>query len=203
MSPAAPVVVRTAAFLAAACVLFSQVASRISGTIRDSSGAVVSGVKIAATDVDRGTTFNTTTNDSGRYSFPNLSVGKYVVSAEMSGFKRSTTDPIVIDVNQAVDVNIAMEVGAVSEQVEVTGAAPLLQADDSQVGGLVENKTINDIPLAARDFMQLALLAPGVVNSTNNSRHQTERASWIGSFSVHGQGAKFNQYLFDGLSGKE
>lgn len=203
MSPAAPVVFRTAAFLAAACVLFSQVASRISGTVRDSSGAVVSGVKIAATDVDRGTTLNTSTNDSGRYSFPNLSVGKYVVSAEMPGFKRSTTDPIVIDVNQAVDVNIAMEVGAVSEQVEVTGAAPLLQADDSQVGGLVENKTINDIPLAARDFMQLALLAPGVVNSTNNSRHQTERASWIGSFSVHGQGAKFNQYLFDGLSGKE
>jgi hypothetical protein len=163
----------------------------------------MSGVKIVATDVDRGTTLNTTTNDAGRYSFPNLTVGKYVVSAEMSGFKRSSTDPIVIDVNQAVDVNIAMEVGAVSEQVEVTGAAPLLQQDDSQVGGLVENKTINDIPLAARDFMQLALLAPGVVDSTNNSRHQTERASWIGSFVVHGISAKYNQYLFDGLSGKE
>src|ERR1700730_15554563 len=128
MSPAAPMLFRITTLLAASCILFSQVASRISGTVRDSSGAVVSGVKIVATDVDRGTALNTTTNDAGRYSFPTLSVGKYVVSAEMSGFKKSSTEPIVIDVNQAVDVNIAMEVGAVSEQVEVVGAAPLLQA---------------------------------------------------------------------------
>src|SRR5580704_2559779 len=101
MSPRLPVVSRTAAFLVAAGVLFSQVASRISGTVRDASGAVVSGVKIVATDVDRGTTLNTTTNDAGRYAFPNLSVGKYVVSAEMAGFKKSSTEPIVIDVNQA------------------------------------------------------------------------------------------------------
>lgn len=195
--------IRMAAGLAAACVLFGQVASRISGTVHDSSGALVSGVKVVVTDVDRGTSQNTMTNEAGRYAFPNLGVGKYVVSAEMSGFKRATTEPITIDVNQAVDVNITMEVGALNEQVEVTGAAPLLQQNDSQVGGLVENKEINDLPLAARDFMQLALLAPGVVDSTQNSRHQTERASWIGSFSVHGQRAQYNQYLFDGLSGKE
>src|SRR6266478_49653 len=194
---------RVWACFAAVCVLTSQVASRISGTVRDPSGAVVSGVGVVATDVDRGTKLNTTTNDSGRYSFPNLGVGKYVISAEMTGFKRSSTEAITLDVNQAVDVNITLEVGAVSEQVEVTGAAPLLQQNDTQVGGLIENKAVNDLPLAARDVMQLALLAPGVVNSTNNSRHQTERASWIGSFSVHGQSAKYNQYLFDGLSGKE
>src|SRR5882724_6702681 len=194
---------RVWACFAAVCILTSQVASRISGTVRGGGGAVVSGVGVVATDVDRGTKLNTTTNDSGRYAFPNLGVGKYVISAEMSGFKRSSTEPITLDVNQAVDVNITLEVGAVSEQVEVTGAAPLLQQNDSQVGGLIEYKALNDLPLAARDVMQLALLVPGVVNSTNNSRHQTERASWIGSFSVHGQSAKYNQYLFDGLSGKE
>src|SRR5438874_904511 len=150
--------------LAVACVSFGQVSSRISGTVRDPSGAVVSGVAVVATDVDRGTKLNTTTNEAGRYAFPNLGVGQYVISAEMSGFKRSSTNPIVIDVNQAVDVNITLEVGAVSEQVEVTGAAPLLQQNDTQVGGLIENKQINDLPLAARDVMQLALLAPGVVN---------------------------------------
>ncbi len=181
-----------AALLAAVGILYSQANSIISGTVRDTSGAVVSGAKIVATDVDRGTTMNTTTNEAGRYAFPNLGVGKYVVSAENKGFKKSSTQPITIDVNQAVEVNIAVEVGAVTEQVEVTAAAPLLQANDSQVGGLVENKEINDLPLAARDFMQLALLAPGVVDSTNNSRHQTERATWIGSFVVHGIPATYD-----------
>ncbi len=197
------VFVFSVALLAAAGSLYGQANSIISGTVRDSSGALVTGAKIVATDVDRGTTVNTSTNEAGRYAFPNLGVGKYVVSAENAGFKKASTQPITIDVNQAVEVNIAMEVGAISEQVEVTAAAPLLQANDTQVGGLVENKEINDIPLAARDFMQLALLAPGVVDSTNNSRHQTERASWIGSFVVHGIPATYNQYLFDGLSGKE
>src|ERR1022692_1387519 len=119
------VFVRTAALLSAASVLFGQANSIISGTVRDSSGALVAGAKIVATDVDRGTMLNTTTNESGRYAFPNLGVGKYVVSAENAGFKKSSTQPITIDVNQAVEVNISMEVGAISEQVEVSAAAPL------------------------------------------------------------------------------
>jgi Carboxypeptidase regulatory-like domain/TonB dependent receptor len=197
------VICRWLAVYLAIGISFAQVASRIGGTVSDNGGAVMAGVKVVVTDTERGTMFETTTNDSGRYSFPNLRVGKYVVSASASGFKTSSTNVINIDVNQSVDVNITMELGTVSEKVEVVGAAPLLQTSDSQVGGLIENKTINELPLAARDFMQLALLAPGVANSTGNSRHQTERATWIGSFSVHGQRAQYNQYLFDGMSGKE
>lgn len=189
--------------LFAATLLFGQVSSRIGGTITDSAGAPIQSVKVIATDAERGTTMETTTNEAGRYSFPNLRVAKYQVSASAPGFKTASTDMINIDVNQSVDINITMELGTITERVEVVGAAPLLQTSDSQVGGLIENKEINDLPLAARDFMQLALLAPGVVNSTGNSRHQTERATWIGSFSVHGQRAQYNQYLFDGLSGKE
>lgn len=96
-----------------------------------------------------------------------------------------------------------MQIGDVSEHVEITAAAPLLQTTDSQVGGVVENRQIVDRPLAARDFMQLPLLAAEVVESRDKSRHQAERGTWQGSFSVHGQSAKYNEYLFDGLSGKE
>src|SRR5690348_13698744 len=195
MSCSHKVISRTTPILLTLGILFAQVASRIGGAVTDSSNAPIAGVKVIATDTEHGTNFETTTNEAGRYSFPNLRVGKYQVTASASGFKTSSTDVITIDVNQSVDVNIKMELGTVNERLDVVGAAPLLQTSDSQVGGLIENKEINDLPLAARDFMKLALLAPGVTNSTGNSRHQTERATWIGSFSVHGQRAQYNQYL--------
>jgi hypothetical protein len=181
----------------------SQVASRISGTVSDATGAAIPGVRVVVTDLDRGTTQTTSTNEVGRYAFPNLGAGKYRVSAEVAGFKKAFTETINVYVNQPVDVDIRMELGALAEQVEVIAAATLLQTSDTQVGGLVENKQIQDLPLAARDFMQLTLLAPGAVESTGNLRHQTERGTWLGSFSVHGNSSKYNQYLFDGMSGKE
>lgn len=182
---------------------YGQVASRIHGVVRDPSQAAIPGVTVTVREVNRGTTLTTITNEVGRYSFPNMTVGEYVVTAEISGFKKASTTKIKLDVNQSVDVDLTMQVGDVSQEVEVTGTAALLQTSDSQVGGLIENKEITDLPLAARDFMQLTLLVAGVVESTGNSRHQTERATWQGSFSVHGQSATFNQYLFDGIPGKE
>ncbi|HUS08140.1 MAG TPA: TonB-dependent receptor [Bryobacteraceae bacterium] len=183
--------------------LSGQSAARISGAVQDSAGAIMPGVKVTITDSDRGVTQTSVTNEAGRYAFPALGVGEYVVSAEAPGFKRAVTDRLRVEVNQSLEINIQMEVGQVTENVEVRGTAPLLQTSDSQVGGLVENRQMVDLPLAARDFMQLPLLSAGVVESRDNSRHQAERATWQGSFSVHGQSAKYNEYLFDGLSGKE
>ena len=127
----------------------------------------------------------------------------YQITAESSGFKTATSEEIRLEVNQTIDFDIPMEVGDVTEQIEVTGVAPLLQTADSQVGGVIENKQIVDFPIQARDFMQLALTVAGVVESTDNNRHQTERATWQGSFSVHGISADYNQYLLDGMSAKE
>ena len=189
--------------LSFAYLAYAQIASRISGTVRDASGAAMPRVKVVVVDRERGTSLTTETNDAGRYSFPNLGVGVYQVSAEMSGFKKATTAEIQLDVNQSMDADIHMEIGDVTQQVEVGAGMPLLQTSDSQVGALIDAKRIQDLPLAARDFMQLALGAPGVVESRGNLRHQTERGTWLGSFSVHGQSSKYNQYLFDGLPGKE
>lgn len=183
--------------------VLAQVASRISGTVRDRSDAVIPGVTVSAEDLERGITRTTQSNESGRYAFPNLSVGEYRIVAELPGFKRATTRPIQIDVNQSVEVDITMEIGEVSESVTVSGGAALLATSDSQVGSLIENKEIVDLPLAARDFMQLPLLAAGVAESAGNRRHQAERATWQGSYSVHGHPATYNQYLFDGIPGKE
>jgi hypothetical protein len=179
------------------------VASRITGLIQDPTGAVIPGVTVTVRDTNRGTTQSTVTNEGGNYNFPNLSSGVYVVSAEATGFKKAASRELRLEVNQTVEFDVRMEVGDLTEQVEVTGSAPLLQTSDSQVGGVIENKQIVDFPIQARDFMQLALTVAGVVESTDNNRHQTERATWQGSFSVHGISADYNQYLFDGMSAKE
>ena len=199
---------RMAAVLVAMAILagvgaYGQVSSRIRGSVRDTSDAVIQDVKVTVTDVNRGAALTTTTNEAGQYSFPNLVVGVYRVSAEAAGFKRSATEDIRLDVNQSAEVDLRLEVGQVTEVVEVNASAVMLQTSDSQVGNLIENKKIVELPLAARDFMQMALLSAGVSESTGNRRHQTERATWIGSFSVHGHNPTYNQYLFDGIPGKE
>ncbi|MGH9629584.1 MAG: TonB-dependent receptor domain-containing protein, partial [Bryobacteraceae bacterium] len=172
-------------------------------TVRDSSDAVMSGVKVTVEDVNRGVATSTVTNETGRYSFPNMVVGTYRVMAEMAGFKRWSSSDFELNVNQSLEIDPRMEVGQVTERVEVVAAAQLLQTADSQVGNLIETKRIVDLPLAARDFMQLTLLSAGVSESNGNRRHQTERGTWIGSFSVHGHNPTYNQYLFDGIPGKE
>ena len=181
----------------------AQVSSRVGGTIRDSSDAPMQGVKVSIADVNRGAPESTTTNDAGRYSFPNIVVGDYQVAAEFAGFKKVTSKVFKVDVNASVDIDIRMEVGQVTETVEVAANAPILQTSDSQVGNLIDNKKIVELPLQARDFMQLSVMAPGVAENNGNKRHQTERATWQGSFSVHGHNPEYNQYLFDGVSGKE
>ena len=197
-------IIRVATFVLSATLGFGQVASRVAGTVRDSSDAVMQGVRVTIEDVERRTTINTTTNDAGRYSFPNMVVGDYRVIAEATGFKKASTSTFKVDVNVSVEVDIRMEVGQIPEAVEVTAAAtPILQTSDSQVGSLIENKKIVELPLTARDFMQLSVMSAGVTESDGNRRHQTERATWQGSFSVHGHDPTYNQYLFDGVGGKE
>jgi hypothetical protein len=183
--------------------LWAQAGSRVSGIVFDNTDAAIPGATVTLTEVRTRVTLTSVTNEAGRYSFPNLPVGDYIVSAEKEGFKKAVTEKTKVDVNQVLDVNLRLEIGQLNQTVEVEASAVLLQTSDSQVGTLVENKQIVDLPLAARDFMQLSLLSPGVVESRDNIRHQTSRGTWQGSFSVHGQSGKYNQYIFDGLVGKE
>jgi len=199
-----------ALLIMAAPVMFGQVGSRIAGAIRDPTGALVSGAKVVLTDVNRGITQRAVSNESGRYAFPDLDVGSYTVSAEMAGFKTATTSTLKLEVNQALDVDIALEVGQVSEQVKITGGAPLLQTSDSQIAGTVENKQLVDLPLASRDFMQVPGWQAGVVETRLQPcggcatyRRQTERAGWEGAYSVNGHNPIYNDVLFDGITAKE
>src|SRR5579859_1437462 len=133
---------RTFHFLVVAGLLvtFSAVAqetsSGITGRVTDPSGASILGAKVNAKDLDRGTDWPTTTNEDGIYAFPRIPVGRYELKVEASGFKTYVNPDVALEVNQRARVDVALEVGAISESVSVTGEAPLLQTDTTQVGAV-------------------------------------------------------------------
>ena len=133
----------------------------IVGTVTDSSGAVVPNVAVTLVSQDTGLTRKTTSNQSGNYLAPLLPVGRFSITAEMTGFKKKTITDIVLQVNQEPRVDIVLEVGTVNEAVTVSGEANQLQTESAVVGQVVDNRYTTQIPLNGRDFSQLILLVPG------------------------------------------
>jgi hypothetical protein len=169
-------------------------AGSIVGTVKDPSGAVVANAKVTVTDVDRGSNFEATTNDSGEYVAGPLRVGRYTVTVEHSGFKKAISAPVNLDVQQRIAVNVTLQIGQITEAVEVTGAAPLLETQTSELGQVVDNKRVANLPLNGRNFAQLALLTAGTAPSEPGARDE-------GGFGFSASGARSlqNNFLLDGV----
>jgi hypothetical protein len=201
---------RTGLVLGIVCIAFGLASAQerggIVGSVVDQSGAEVSGAKIMVTNSGTGQVRTASSSSSGEYAVPNLPVGVYTATAEQPGFKRATIGNIKVDVQQTVRIDFSLQVGQVTDQVTVTGVAPLLQADDAQIGALVENKRVEDLPLNGRNFTQLALLVPGATEGTAGNYAATfglgTRGSGV-SFSINGQQSSYNQFLIDGVPAKE
>ena len=149
--------------------LLAQTSSaRITGVITDESGAVLPGVQVAVRNSATGVQRTFTSDERGRYVAPELVPGPYEITASMTGFGTLVRSGITLTVGQEAAINLAMKVGAVSEQVTVTGDAPLVDTSSSSVSGVVEEKRITDLPLNGRDFSQLALVQPGVFSVRNS-----------------------------------
>jgi hypothetical protein len=138
---------------------WAQATGGISGTVRDSSGGVLPGVTITVTHADTGTTRTTVSNESGAYSLPNLPLGPYRFEASLQGFNTFTQTGIVLQVNSNPVVNPTLGVGAVSEQIQVTAAAALVDTRTVGVATVVESERIVELPLAARQVTQLITLS--------------------------------------------
>jgi len=119
----------------------------VTGLITDPSGAVVPGARIEVADEQKGFTFNATTDIAGNYLVRNLPPGTYRISVQATGFKSETRSGIILDVNHNVTVNFQLQLGATAQTVEVTGQAPVLEAQDAVTGQTVDRKFINDLPL--------------------------------------------------------
>jgi len=141
----------------------AQTNAGLSGIVTDASGAVVQAAKVSVSNVDTGLRREAVTNDSGLYEFPLLQPGAYSLTVQKEGFKQTTQGGIRLEVNQIARIDLTMQLGAVSESVEVQAAAPLLESSTSAVGQVVESKAVSDLPLNGRNFAQLALGSPGVI----------------------------------------
>jgi hypothetical protein len=168
----------------------------ILGTVRDTSGAVVPGVAVTLRNTQTGITANGQSDEQGNYQFGNLRIGSYEISAEKTGFSKAIVQNIDLVVNARQRVDVAMQVGTVTDQVVVTGAVQLLETDTSERGQVVESEQIESLPLNGRSYANLALLAPGVVESNQNGVGTTGRE---GSFNINGLRNTYNNFQLDGV----
>src|SRR2546427_3460749 len=142
---------------------WAQVTAQISGTVRDQSGAVLPGVEISATQTDTGTVRKVVTNETGFYVLSNLALGPYRLEATLPGFRGFVQSDILLQVGSNPVINPALEVGSVTEQVEVQTGAALVETRSSGVGQVIESSRVLDLPLNGRNVTDLIALAGGAV----------------------------------------
>ena len=180
-----------------------EVTAAISGAVTDSSGAALVGAKVTARDLDRGTLFPTTTNSEGLYNLPRLPVGRYEVRVEASGFQSALKSDVVLQLNQNARIDVQMQVGNVSQSVEVTSAAPLLQTESTQLGTVIDARTNEQLPLATRDYIQLTLLAPGAVTTDPSEFMGSEQTLYGGRPYINGNREEANNFILDGMDNNQ
>jgi Carboxypeptidase regulatory-like domain len=142
--------------------LIAGVTASISGTVTDATGAVVVGATVTATNVDTSVATTQTTNGQGFYSFQALPLGKYTLDVQQTGFKGYRQTGLVVDVNSALVVDVALQVGAAAEKVEVSSAALHVDTESTQMGEVITGKEMVDVPLVSRSYTDLLTLQPGV-----------------------------------------
>jgi outer membrane receptor protein involved in Fe transport len=147
---------------------FSQTTASIQGTVSDQSGAAVAGAKVTVKNTAMGIERTTQTNSTGAYEFPALPPGTYSVQVEMSGFETQLAKNLVLQVSQNSVQNFGLKVASTSEVVTVEATAPLIESTTITVGQTIDQRTVQQIPLNGRHFVDLALLIPGTVTPPQN-----------------------------------
>jgi hypothetical protein len=171
---------------------------RILGRIADPSGAVLSGAKVTATNDATGVSRDTLSNDTGDYVFPDLPVGTYSLTFDLQRFKKVVRHSITLDVNQVITLNMTMQLGAAQEVVDVTSEAPLVDTTSTQLGAVVNNRSVNELPLNQRDAYQFLQLQPGVQSQLGSSGSTFYGSDSNGSVSVNGGRDRANNFSVNG-----
>ena len=174
------------------------------GTISDTSGAAAAGATVTATETRTNISVNTVTNNDGNYVFANIKDGVYRVEATLKGFKKVVRDNVTVDVNTTVRVDLALQVGELTETVTIeAGAAAILQTDRADTGRLLESKQVSELPLGFnRNFQGLLITVPGATRPTRphsqffNSQDSLESK-------VNGQSRMSNNFQIEGVDDNE
>src|SRR5437867_3679335 len=180
----------------------AQTQASISGVIHDPSGAVIPGVTITVTNPATNFVRSAISNEAGVYNFPALQPGRYNIKAELPGFRTITQNDVELQIQQSARLDFTLQVGEVSQTVEVSGTAALIATENATVGTVIENKRIVDMPLNGRNFLQLVALSPNVSygfsdSTISGNRQGGQRAQQ--NISVAGQRSEFNHFTLDGV----
>ena len=177
------------------------VSGTILGLVQDQQGAVVAKANVSARNVETGAIRETVADENGEYRITSVPAGAYEVTSAAPGFKTEVRSGILVTVGGDVSVNFSLTVGAVSEKVEVTAEAAQVDTSSSTVGGFVNSTTIRELPLNGRDWLQLALLQPGVNYYAGMQQNDASRIkSGAGvAISIGGGRSTDNAFRIDGV----
>ena len=170
----------------------------ISGVVRDAQGGVLPGTTVVAEHVESGTRVERVTDEQGRYFLPSLRVGTYLLTVELTGFRRVLRSGVIVQLGQTLALDFTLEVGGLTEEIRVTGDVPLLQATNAEISDVIENRQVVQIPLNGRNFLALAQLSDAVVIPPGGTRGDAlQQAGPLPN--VGGQRSGHNIYLLDGV----
>src|SRR5438876_295903 len=186
-----------------ACCLCAQTFGEVTGRVTDPSGAVIPGASVALTNVNTNAVRNVVTTEAGAYTFTSIPPGFYRLRTELPGFKAAVSEPFEVQVQQVVRLDMVLQLGQISETVEVAATTDLLQAETATLGAVVENKIITELPLNGRQYLNLVAMAPNTNTLSPfagqaNTRQGGERATQ--AISTGGQRIMFDYYTLDGVN---
>src|SRR5712691_4879073 len=170
----------------------------VSGVITDQSGGIVVGAEVHVTNVDTNVVSTGTSNQSGVYLVTGLRPGRYRVHVAKEGFKGIDLTDLILNIQDSISRNFALQVGAVSETISVEGGVSFINTEDAAVSTIVDRKYVENMPLNGRSLQDLILLTPGVV--TASPQTGSAAIGGTGEFSVNGQRTESNYYTVDGVS---
>jgi hypothetical protein len=181
-------------------------AGTIAGSVKDEQGAAVPGATVTITEVNKGTVGTYTTDADGTFQVPFLIPGTYDVAIELTGFRKYTHRGVVLQVNQRARVDATLAVGGLTDATEVVGLAPLTRTDSAELGEVIEERAVRELPLNGRNFAQLVYLVPGVTPGQageNLSGASTFNPRGASNFNALGSQANTNAWLVDGIDNNE
>src|SRR6202790_834570 len=168
----------------------------ILGTVTDTSGASVPGASVTIRNIDTGLVRTVVTSDDGSYSAPELPLGSYTISIEKAGFKTGKVTAVKVEVNSELRADVVLQTGELTQTVEVIGGElPMVESTSNTLGGIVEGKIAQSLPVNGRDYQKLILLVPGAASAPDGI---TDSPGSYGTVSVNGARGRSNNYLLDG-----
>jgi hypothetical protein len=180
-------------------ILANDPTGTLTGTVTDVSGATVPSARVSVTNEATNAVREALTNEDGDFTIALLPPAHYRVAVEKTGFRRAVMSDVSLDVEQTARVDFTLQVGMLTEEVKVTGTAPIVQTDTSTLGQVIDGRLVHELPLNERNFLSFSLLAPGSQLPVEGSENSTQG----GAVSVNGAREQSNNFLLEGVDNND